>query len=81
MKVTSLLIAVVALSSCVAKPWFVGSVNDHYTMHAYEAGEEIDIPAVGQPVHRNILGLRVHKKHSRKDELVPVGHNGSNPLH
>jgi hypothetical protein len=38
MKVISSLIAILALSSCVAKPWFVGSVNDHYKMHAYEAG-------------------------------------------
>ena len=30
MKVVYLLIAVAALSSCVAKPWMVGSVNDHY---------------------------------------------------
>ena len=32
MKVASLLIAVaaLALSSCVAKPWMVGSVNDQY---------------------------------------------------
>ena len=32
MKVASLFIAVaaLALSSCVAKPWMVGSVNDHY---------------------------------------------------
>ncbi len=38
MKVISSLIAIAALSSCVAKPWFVGSVNDHYKMHAYKAG-------------------------------------------
>lgn len=30
MKVASLFIIVAALSSCVAKPWMVGSVNDHY---------------------------------------------------
>ncbi len=49
MKVTSLLLAVMALSSCVAKPWFVGSVNDHYTMYAYAAGDAVELPDIGDP--------------------------------
>lgn len=39
MKVASLFIAVVALSSCVAKPWMVGSVNDRYGPPKLEESE------------------------------------------
>ena len=46
MKVTSLLIAILALSSCVAKPWFVGSVNDHYSYASHEAGS---LASLGDP--------------------------------
>ncbi len=53
MKVSFILIAVAALSSCVAKPWMVGSVNDHYTLHSYEAGREIKILGVGEEAPRH----------------------------
>ncbi|MDB6139199.1 MAG: hypothetical protein JWO94_2271 [Verrucomicrobiaceae bacterium] len=53
MKVFSIFIAAAALSSCVAKPWMVGSVNDHYTMKSYEAGEKIKIRGVGEPEPRH----------------------------
>jgi|GEM_PF-4827449 len=47
MKVTSLLIAILALSSCVAKPWFVGSVNDHYTYATTDTFDLLDITPPG----------------------------------
>ena len=57
MKVSFILIAVATLSSCVAKPWMVGSVNDHYTLHSYEAGRKIKILGVGEekPRHGTIF--------------------------
>ena len=77
MKVISSLIAIAALSSCVAKPWMVGSVNDHYTMHSYEAGRPIKLApltgATGAPAAHS--GKEVKKMKNK-----PVGHTGSNPL-
>ena len=76
MKVISSLIVIAALSSCVAKPWMVGSVNDHYTMHSYEAGRSIKLApitgAAGAPA--------AHSKEVKKMKNKPVGHTGSNPL-
>lgn len=60
MKVASLFIAVVALSSCVAKPWMVGSVNDHYGPPRLQKSDLIteppanvaELPPVKNPINK-----------------------------
>ena len=74
MKFISSLIVIAALSSCVAKPWMVGSVNDHYTMHSYEAGRKIKLAPPDGTVHAT------NGKASQELKLNPVGHTTSNPL-
>ena len=69
MKVISSLIAVAALSSCVAKPWMVGSVNDHYTMHSYEAGRKVKLAPLGSDAAPVADG-----KHVQNVDKNPVGH-------
>ena len=76
MKVISSLIIVVALSSCVAKPWMVGSVNDHYTMHSYEAGRPVKLA----PVDGTVPPAPASAKEVKKMANNPVGHTSSNPL-
>lgn len=68
MKVSFILIAVAALSSCVAKPWMVGSVNDHYTLHSYEAGRDIKILGVGEEKPRH--GTIFHPIRTQKVETT-----------
>ncbi len=76
MKVASLFIAVIALSSCVAKPWMVGSVNDQYGPPKLK-GSTADL-TVGPAAQ----GSSCHSccKPGKKPLLNPVNHTSSHPL-